>query len=126
MAQIESIHNKTHALTVLIPPGTEMHLPSSMLSPSSTSPPIETQPDLKSYPRQAIITSPTQLESAILDIDGRVERIRRPNGNAWKSLVVWRARDDDEGMDGGAGSERGGRENCGTLFYLRGCFYQDQ
>ena len=63
------------------------------------------------------------LETGLLDMDGRIEKAQRPNGNAWKRVSVWRWRD---GMDGGGvEGERGGRENHGTLFYLRGCYYHD-
>jgi hypothetical protein len=70
------------------------------------------------------ITSPTMLETGLLDMDGRIEKAQRPNGNAWKRVSVWRWRDGT--LDGGVGEgERGGRENHGTLFYLRGCYYHD-
>ncbi|KAF8910248.1 Asx homology domain-containing protein [Mucidula mucida] len=50
-------------------------------------------------------------------------RSTTPNGNAWKTLTVWRWREDDaaESVD-----ERWGRESHGTLFYIRGCFYHDR
>lgn len=84
------------------------------------------------------ITSPSQLESGVLDLDGRVERSSRPNGNAWRNFTVFRWREDtfDAGAVGPIGSvgedgeldlellatmDRGGRENHGTLYYLRGC-----
>ncbi|KAI8824839.1 ASXH domain-containing protein [Fimicolochytrium jonesii] len=38
----------------------------------------------------ADITNPTRLETYILDQDGRVAKSRRPNGNAWKSMVLVR------------------------------------
>ncbi|KAG6833170.1 hypothetical protein H0H87_010558 [Tephrocybe sp. NHM501043] len=83
-AIIQAIHPKTHALTVLLEPGTSSHLPAHLLLPHPSSPSGLTQ--------EAIITSPSQLETALLDNDGRVERGKRPNGNAWKTMTVWRWR----------------------------------
>ncbi|CAA7269427.1 unnamed protein product [Cyclocybe aegerita] len=81
--------------------------------------------------------SPTQLETALLDADAQIERSRRPNGNAWKSFSVWRWRvpgvpfgeEEDESAGEAAynpDDARGGRENHGTLFYLRGSYYHDR
>jgi hypothetical protein len=112
---------QNYALTVLIPSGDTIQLPSSLLSSSSAG-----SHDDQYGLRQVIITSPTQLESAILDIDGRVDRGKRPNGNAWKSLTVWRAKEpttDQTGID--IRHDVQDRENYGTLFYLRGCLYQE-
>lgn len=75
------------------------------------------------------ISSPSQLENGVLDTDGRVERARRPNGNAWKCFTVWRWREDVEweGEFGTSANDgKQGRENHGTLFYLRGNFYHDR
>jgi hypothetical protein len=57
------------------------------------------------------------LETGVLDLDGRIDRSARSVGNAWKSFTVWRWRDDTDVL--GLTDERGGRENHGTLFYLR-------
>ncbi|KAG5336913.1 hypothetical protein E4T56_gene11881 [Termitomyces sp. T112] len=115
-AIIQSIHPKTHTLTVLLEPGTSTHLPAPLLSPHPSPPTGLTQ--------EAVITSPTQLETALLDNDGRVERGKRPNGNAWKSMTVWRWRGTAPWEDVGGG--RWGRENHGTLFYLRGTYYHER
>ncbi|KAG6879109.1 hypothetical protein C0992_005135 [Termitomyces sp. T32_za158] len=115
-AIIRSIHPKTHALTVLLEPGTSAHLPAPLVSPDPSPPTGNTQ--------EAVITSPTQLETALLDNDGRVERGKRPNGNAWKSMTVWRWRGTAPWEDVGGG--RWGRENHGTLFYLRGTYYHER
>lgn len=87
----------------------------------------------------ADVASPNQLESGLLDIDGRVPRGKesRPNGNAWKCISVWTWRGGwgewgNGGEDGGVGGvegmevddqeqgKRGGRKDRGLLFYLRG------
>ncbi|KAG6872825.1 hypothetical protein C0995_006307 [Termitomyces sp. Mi166 len=115
-AIIQAIHPKTHALTVLLEPGPSTHLPASLLSPHPSSPTGLTQ--------EAVITSPSQLETVLLDNDGRVERGKRPNGNAWKSMTLWRWRSTAPWEDVGDG--RWGRENHGTLFYLRGTYYHER
>jgi hypothetical protein len=75
------------------------------------------------------ISTPSQLENWVLDTNGRVEKGRRPNGNAWKCFTVWRWMEDVEweGESGTSGDGgKWGRENHGTLFYLRGNFYHDR
>lgn len=62
------------------------------------------------------------LETALLELDGRIDRSRRPNGNAWKSFTIWRWR----GGGFNPVDSRGGRENRGTLFYLRACYSQER
>ncbi|KAF5378158.1 hypothetical protein D9615_007616 [Tricholomella constricta] len=114
-AIIQAIHPKTHALTVLFEPGMTKHLPAQLLAPEPAEPSAPTQ--------VACITSPTQLETALLDNDGRIERARRPNGNAWKCMTVWRWRGEPMGD---TGDGRWGRENHGTLFYLRGTYYHER
>ncbi|KAG6820307.1 hypothetical protein H0H93_002571 [Arthromyces matolae] len=94
-AIIRSIHPKTHTLTVLLEPGTSKYLPSHLVSPQPSAPTGSTQ--------EAAITSPTQLESVLLDNDGRVERGKRPNGNAWKCITVWRWRNAASRQDSGDG-----------------------
>ncbi|ETW76489.1 hypothetical protein HETIRDRAFT_239662, partial [Heterobasidion irregulare TC 32-1] len=110
---IEVVRPKS--LVVLLPSGTTSSLPAHILAHGS-----DMNVDGESL-RSAEITSPSHLESTILDLDGRVERGQRPNSNAWKSLVVWRWRED--GFE--AGEKRGGREKRNTLFYLRSCSYYD-
>jgi len=111
---IQSIHPKTHALTVLIEPGTDKHLPAYLLLP---------QPVPSAATQSMTITSPTMLETGILDIDGRVDRSKRPNGNAWKCFSVWRWRGEPVDI---VGDGRGGREYHGTLFYLRSTYYHER
>ncbi|ESK83030.1 hypothetical protein Moror_11745 [Moniliophthora roreri MCA 2997] len=112
---IHSINTRMRSLSILIQPGTEQHLPAHLLLPD---------PD-PGEPTQIIeITSPSMLETGVLDLDGRVERSKRPNGNAWKCFTVWRWRDGSDAI--AVEDNRGGRENHGTLFYLRGCFYSDR
>jgi hypothetical protein len=116
--QVQSIHPKTYALTILTQPGPVKYLPPHLL----TDPPEDPSAPTLSM----TITSPSMLETGLLDTDGQMERARRPNGNAWKCFTVWRWRGGDTG--GGnwrAGDERGGRENHGTLFYLRGSYYHE-
>ncbi|KAJ7636902.1 Asx homology domain-containing protein [Roridomyces roridus] len=112
---IQRIDSRSHSLTVLAQPGAQRNLPADLLMPG----PPEPSPPI----RIMTITSPTQLETGLLDIDGRVDKAKRPNGNAWKALTVWRWAGDDMGMLQG---QRGGREAQGTLFYLRACLYQDR
>ncbi|KAJ3801581.1 Asx homology domain-containing protein [Lentinula aff. detonsa] len=111
---VHSINTRARSLTVLLEPGPTQHLP-SYLSMSDPSDPI--------FPIQSMeITSPTMLETGILDVDGRVERGKRPNGNAWKILTVYRWR--EEGASSMA-DNKGGRESHGTLHYLRNSHFSD-
>ncbi|KAF9032283.1 hypothetical protein BDZ89DRAFT_1234534 [Hymenopellis radicata] len=114
-AVIQSLNPRTRAVTVLLPDSTTQYLPADLLS--------RTPGDPDDSIWNATFTGPSMLENAILDMDGRVEKNKRPNGNAWKTLTVWRWREDDavESVD-----ERFGRESHGTLFYIRGCFYHDR
>lgn len=113
-AIIQSIHPKTYAMTVLVEPGSTKHLSPLLLSPQQLNPSTATQ--------SMTITSPTMLETGLLDIDGRVERSKRPNGNAWKCFTIWRWRGEPVYVDDG----RGGRENHGTMFYLRSTYYHER
>ncbi|TFK51408.1 hypothetical protein OE88DRAFT_1544631 [Heliocybe sulcata] len=118
-AIIQSIHPKNYSVTVLVQPHTARELPPELLRVDP--------PDPDAPTKSMTVTSPNMLENGILDVDGRVEKSRRPNGNAWKCLSVWRWRHQPEGdLDMLAFQERGGRENHGTLFYLRGCYYHDR
>jgi len=116
---IDSIHPKTFALTVSVPSSTMQYIPPSLLLPDPKDPP-------SALTRSMVISSPTMLETGLLDMDGRVDKTRRPNGNAWKCFTVWRWRNETLDIADGNESARGGRENHGTLFYLRGCYYQDR
>ncbi|KAF8063527.1 Asx homology domain-containing protein [Lyophyllum atratum] len=114
-AIIQSIHPKTHALTVLFEPGTTQHLPAHLISPEPSEPSAPTL--------VANIIKPMQLETALLDEDNRVEKSQRPNGNAWKCITVWRWRGE---ATEDTGNGRWGRENHGTLFYLRNTYYHER
>ncbi|KAJ3501142.1 hypothetical protein NLJ89_g9474 [Agrocybe chaxingu] len=119
--------------------------PSSNKRPTSVKPPSQassSQPttgttSLGTLTLTLTFLSPTQLETALLDTDAQVERSRRPNGNAWKCFSVWRWRvpgvpfgeEEQEGAGEAAYNPddvRGGRENHGTLFYLRGSYYHER
>ncbi|PPQ67621.1 hypothetical protein CVT26_006831 [Gymnopilus dilepis] len=113
-AIIHSIHPKTFALTMLTRSGPHRDLPQELLTPKPSEP---AQPPLSME-----ITSLSMLETGLLDTDGRMEKSRRPNGNAWKCFTVWRFR---PGAEYNPYDSRGGRENHGTMFYLRGSFYHD-
>ncbi|KAG7442150.1 uncharacterized protein BT62DRAFT_988718 [Guyanagaster necrorhizus] len=115
-ALVQSVDRRTRSVTLLLPSSTTQHLPAALLAP------VPGDPD--DSIRSMTVMSPSMLETGLLDIDGRVERGKRPNGNAWKSFTLWRWKDSDEelfDLD-----ERGGRESHGTLFYIRGCFYHDR
>ena len=116
VTQVQSIHPRTHVLTVLVEPGPTRHLPANLLLPNPSDPMATTL--------AMTISSPTMLESGLLDVDGRVDKSRRPNGNAWKSFTVWRWRVPTP--DSLTQDTRAGRENHGTLFYLRGSYYHDR
>ncbi|EAU83430.1 hypothetical protein CC1G_12333 [Coprinopsis cinerea okayama7 len=113
-AIIHSIDPKTHSLTVLTEGGTAKDVPSYLLDSLPQNPSLPT--------KLTNITSPSTLETGLLDTDGRVEKSARPNGNAWKAITVWRRR---TGVDAIPGDKRGGRENHGTLFYLRSVYYNE-
>ncbi|KAF9075892.1 Asx homology domain-containing protein [Rhodocollybia butyracea] len=111
---VHAINTRTRSITVLLESGPTPHLPLYLVTPDPPDP---------APPMQLMdITSPTMLETGILDLDGRMERSRRPNGNAWKTFTVYRWRED------GASStddNRGGRESHGTLHYLRNSYFSD-
>ncbi|TFK35838.1 hypothetical protein BDQ12DRAFT_611005 [Crucibulum laeve] len=111
---IQSIHSKSYALTVLTEAGPVKNLPVPLLMREPEDPPPST--------RSMIINSPAMLETGLLDIDGRMDRFQKPNGNAWKCFTIWRWRGDSMEV---LTDDRGGRENHGTLFYLRGSYYHD-
>ncbi|KAF8987865.1 hypothetical protein BDZ89DRAFT_1152585 [Hymenopellis radicata] len=112
---IQSLNPRTRAVTVLLPGSTMQYLPADLLS--------RTPGDPDDSMSSIEFTGPSMLENAILDMDGRVEKNKRPNGNAWKTLTIWRWREDDAAE---SAEERWGRESHGTLFYIRGCFYHDR
>ncbi|KAH6904855.1 Asx homology domain-containing protein [Coprinopsis sp. MPI-PUGE-AT-0042] len=119
-AIISAIHPKTHALTVLTTAGVAQDLPVDLLALEPGSP---TTPYSQGIRELSNITSPTLLETGLLDANGRLDKSQCPNGNAWKSISVWRRR---AGAELSATTKRGGKENHGTLFYLRSVYYSEQ
>ncbi|KAG6824906.1 hypothetical protein H0H92_005440, partial [Tricholoma furcatifolium] len=115
-ALIRYINPETFALTLFVAPGTTSHLPSAFLAPH----PAEPSEKIK----EAIVTTPTQLENTLIDTDGRVQRRQRPNGNAWKSSTVWRWQGTAPWEDVQDG--RWGRQKIGTLFHLRDVYFEKQ
>ena len=111
--QVEAIHPTTFDLTVLTQPGQEKDLPSHLLSRD----PLEPSAPTRSMTNHTL----SMLETGILDIDGRLRKAQRPNGNAWKCFTVWRWRAGSDCVQ----NSRGGRENYGTLFYIRGSYYHE-
>jgi len=110
---VQSIHPTTHTLTVLAELGPNAALSSYLLLRDPGEPATSV--------RSLTISSPSMLETGLLDMDGRVDKSSRPNGNAWKNFTIWRWRD-----GGNLDNDKGGRESHGTIFYLRGCFYHEQ
>ncbi|KAF8530177.1 Asx homology domain-containing protein [Hysterangium stoloniferum] len=126
---VDSLQPSKYSLTVLTTPSSQTYLPLAdiqHLSITTTSSGAE--PDI--LLRLAAISTPAQLENALLDTDGRIKKDKRPSASAWKSIGLWRWRD-GQAPDPTAYAEdspeaiRGYREYQGTLFYLRGCFYDD-
>lgn len=118
---MDSIHPSTRAVTVLAVLGATKDLPGGLVARENAGSPT----DLTTL-RSMTITSPSMLESALLDMDGRLDKGHRPNGNAWKCFSVWRWRTaPGSSGDGEVANGRGGRDNHGTLFYLRGNHYHE-
>ena len=103
----------------LYPSGTTKYLPPALAS--SQIPTEDLLPDDDSLLETTIIT-PSSLETGILDTDSRVDKLQRTNGNAWKYLSGWKFLPGG-GTDGLVSPERGGRQNTGTLHYLRNSVY---
>jgi len=116
---ISECGGSSKSIVVLVPSGTTKYLPPALAS--SSIPTEDLLPDDDSL-REMNITTPSSLESGILDTDSRVDKLQRTNGNAWKYLSVWRLLQDG-GIDGLTSPERGGRQNTGTLHYLRSSMY---
>ncbi|KAF9530075.1 hypothetical protein CPB83DRAFT_811365 [Crepidotus variabilis] len=111
-------------IVVSLAPERTKFLPPFLLSDPPTPSPPNTPKAL--HPQSATITSPSMLETLLLDIEGQLEKSRRPNGNAWKYFSIWRWRKTGFSDCSSADADkRGGRENHGTLFYLRGSFYNE-
>lgn len=85
--------------------------------------------------QQVAIKSLEELESTILDMDGRVRRDQWTINNTWKCFSVWkqqtRLAEEYDALEAFAISSetqginlssRGGREARGTMFYLRGAY----
>lgn len=89
MIQIHSISPSTFSVTVLVAPSTQTHLPSAHLQHPET---------VKDTPEEGtdallcsiIVTNLSQLETALLDIDGSTDKSGRRSANAWKSFSLWR------------------------------------
>ncbi|KIJ37525.1 hypothetical protein M422DRAFT_231568 [Sphaerobolus stellatus SS14] len=128
-ALIESIQGSKNTITLVVMPSSKTHLPAvEVAHPEFASNYSDSQTD--TLLRIDSIANPTQLETAFLDTDGRVTKSKRPNGNAWKSIGLWRWRDNEipditAFPDDSEEALRGYREYQGTLFYLRGCMYDD-
>lgn len=114
-ALIQHIDPHTSSITVLVQPGTDS-LPQVL---QSYNPPNHTPPT-----QSMTITTPSQLENGLLDLEGTVGKVERPNGNAWKQINVWRWPAGVSETD--FSLPRGGRECHGTLFYLRGNLFYEQ
>jgi len=111
---VHAINTRTRSITVLLESGPTQHLPPYLVMPDP--------PDPVPPAQLMDITSPTMLETGLLDLDGRIERSKRPNGNAWKTFTVHRWREDGiSSMD----DHKGGRESHGTLHYLRHSHFSD-
>lgn len=110
--------------------GTERSLPPTVLSVAPAPP----ETDM----RDVTVIDAAQLENAVLNLDGRVDREKRPRDDAWRKFTIYRWREGifntgavgdamPLGEDGEidlellATMDRGGRDNHGTLHYLRGC-----
>ncbi|KZT35781.1 hypothetical protein SISSUDRAFT_1050891 [Sistotremastrum suecicum HHB10207 ss-3] len=120
---LESIHPKS--LTFVFAPTPQ--LPSSIRMPFPAPP----EPPLQLLDVQR----PSQIENVALDHDGRIEKSQKTATNAWKSFSVWRWTDDflaniaphlsdNPELIVGLG-DKGGRESCGSLFYLRDSFVKE-
>lgn len=103
------------SIVVLVPSGTTRYLPPALAS--SSIPTEDLLPEDHSL-LQMTITTPSSIESGILDTDNRVDKLQRTHGNAWKHLTVWKFLQGG-GTDGLAFPEKGGRQSTGTLNYLR-------
>jgi hypothetical protein len=117
--QVAACGGPSKSIVVLVPSGTTKYLPSALAS--SSMPTEDLLPDDDSLLEMSI-TTPSSLESGILDTDSRVDKPHRTNGNAWKHLSVWKSLQGG-GTDGFTSPERGGRQETGTLHYLRSSVY---
>ncbi|KAI0264921.1 hypothetical protein BC834DRAFT_238456 [Gloeopeniophorella convolvens] len=118
-ALIERIHPKTRALKLVMLPGAAGALPPELVRAEPTPATVDLF--------QLDANSAAQLDTGVLDADGRVPRGARPHGNAWKYVTVWRWR--GAVPDGGGVADanaRGGRESFGTLHYLRSALLQER
>ncbi|PAV14976.1 hypothetical protein PNOK_0952900 [Pyrrhoderma noxium] len=143
-ALITSIHPRTSEVTLTSVSGPSQCLPQSLLIPRTHLPPDINLHDLlppfdSSLLRDIFASSPSNLVTALLDLDGRIPRTsaERSDISAWHVLELWRWPSSsssslgvgEEGMGvelDGMGvcieemlfQERGGRERLGTLHYL--------
>ena len=118
-SQIAGGGGSSKSIVVLVPSGTTKYLPPALAS--SSIPTEDLFPEDNSL-LEVSIANPSSLESGILDTDGRVNKLQRTNGNAWKCLSVWKSIQGG-GTSGFAFPERGGRQDTGTLHYLRSSVY---
>jgi len=112
--QVDSVSK--NSITVIYKRGESASLPPPFLMPqmlSDVGSVVADDVDL----RQMAVVTPFELENAVLDSDGRIERAARPPGNPWKRLTLWRWRDGfvEEvlmlgGFTQGEAPARGGRE----------------
>ncbi|KAI0037732.1 hypothetical protein FA95DRAFT_1506575 [Auriscalpium vulgare] len=114
---ISSISMRNHTVTAIIAPGPQRDVP-TQTSPSKGKGHAAQTPSVT-------VASPTHLENEVLNADGRIPRDGARSGNAWKAITVWRLHDGDGGAEGVLDG-RGSRESCGTLFYLRSCYFAEQ
>jgi hypothetical protein len=128
--QVFSAHSRS-GLVIVLPPGSTASLPPSMVGSNPT-------PRDSSNLQQTSVQSLEELENTVLDIDGRVPRSERVTSNVndvWKRFSVWkqtaRLVEEYDALEAIAVSfqdseaalnPRGGRENRGTMFYLRGAY----
>lgn len=137
-ALVHTAHPKTGALTLFTTAGPARALPPALLV-RNPDPDAVPAPESLAL-REMHVSSATQIEHGLTDLDGRLPRSAHAAGNAWKSVNLWRwpaGLDDGAEWEGGGGPmdeetleqatlaglmERGGRECFGTLFYLRGSY----
>lgn len=137
-ALVRAAHPKTGALTLFTTAGPVCALPPALLV-RKPNPDAIPEPEALAL-REMHVSSTTQIEDGLTDLDGRLPRSARSAGNAWKSVKLWRwpaGSEDGAEWEDGSGAmdeetleqatlaglmERGGRECFGTLFYLRGSY----
>ena len=116
--RISATRPKSGTLTLIASSGSVIDPPASLLTPAPSN------PQGSVLLREMTVSTPAQLITAVLDIDGRIRRAKRTRLGTWKILTVWQwsTEEDVQGMSAEEAAllERGGRECLGTLFNLRG------